>query len=66
MVGTIEVPERDQLDMGKLTAWFEANVEGFEGPIRVHEVREDVVILDFNNPLAGKTLTFDIRIVSLD
>lgn len=40
--------------------------EGFEGPIRVHEVKEEVVVLDFNNPLAGKTLTFDIRIVSLE
>ena len=40
--------------------------EGYDGPIRVHEVREDVVVLDFNNPLAGKTLTFDIRIVSVD
>ncbi|MDH3419913.1 MAG: FKBP-type peptidyl-prolyl cis-trans isomerase [Gammaproteobacteria bacterium] len=39
--------------------------EGYQGPIRVHEVKEDIVILDFNNPLAGKTLTFDIRIVSL-
>ena len=33
MVGTIEVPEADQLDLEKLTAWFEANVEGYEGPI---------------------------------
>jgi len=33
MVGTIEVPERDQLDLDRLTAWFEANVEDFEGPI---------------------------------
>ncbi|TNE29324.1 MAG: phosphotransferase family protein [Alphaproteobacteria bacterium] len=33
MVGTIEVPERDQLDLDRLTAWFEANVEGFAGPI---------------------------------
>ena len=40
--------------------------EGFEGPIRVHEVKEEVVVLDFNNPLAGKTLTFDIRIISVD
>jgi len=39
--------------------------EGYDGPIRVHEVREETVLLDFNNPLAGKTLTFDIRIVSL-
>ena len=33
MTGTIEVPDRDRLDMGKLTAWFEDHVEGFAGPI---------------------------------
>lgn len=33
MVGTIDVPEADKLDLEALTTWFEANVEGFEGPI---------------------------------
>ena len=33
MVGTIEVPERDRLDLDALTAWFETNVPDFEGPI---------------------------------
>lgn len=33
MVGTIPVPEADRLDLDALTRWFEANVEGFEGPI---------------------------------
>ncbi|WP_133365905.1 phosphotransferase family protein [Qipengyuania sediminis] len=33
MVGTVEVPERDRLDLDKLTGWFEANVQGFAGPI---------------------------------
>ncbi|MEL6738248.1 MAG: phosphotransferase family protein, partial [Pseudomonadota bacterium] len=33
MVGTVEVEERDKLDLDRLTAWFEANVEGFAGPI---------------------------------
>ncbi|MEL7445189.1 MAG: phosphotransferase, partial [Pseudomonadota bacterium] len=33
MVGTVEVPDADKLDLHKLTAWFEENVEGFEGPI---------------------------------
>lgn len=33
MVGTIEVPQADRLDLSALTAWFEANVEGFQGPI---------------------------------
>ena len=33
MVGTIEVPEADKLDLDALTSWFEANVEGYDGPI---------------------------------
>ena len=33
MVGTIDVPEADKLDEAALTAWFEANVDDFEGPI---------------------------------
>lgn len=33
MVGTIEVPARDQIDLDRLTQWFAANVEGFAGPI---------------------------------
>lgn len=33
MVGTIEVPEADKLDLNTLTSWFETHVEGFEGPI---------------------------------
>jgi len=31
-------------------------------PIRVHEVKEKTVIVDFNHPLAGKTLNFDVKI----
>ncbi|MEW4447338.1 phosphotransferase family protein [Qipengyuania sp. JC766] len=34
MVGTVDVPEADTLDLDRLTAWFAANVEGFEGTIR--------------------------------
>ncbi len=34
-------------------------------PIRVHEVRDDVAVLDFNHPMAGQTLTFDVKIVSI-
>ncbi|WP_375291846.1 phosphotransferase family protein [Qipengyuania sp.] len=33
MIGTTEVTQENALDLEKLTAWFEANVEGFEGPI---------------------------------
>ncbi len=42
------------------------SAQGYDGPIRVHEVKDDVVVLDFNHPLAGKALTFDIRVVSIE
>jgi aminoglycoside phosphotransferase (APT) family kinase protein len=35
MVGTVAVPEKDQIDEAKLTGWMEANVEGFSGPMTI-------------------------------
>lgn len=32
----------------------------------VSEVREESVVLDFNHPLAGKTLQFDVTVVSVE
>ena len=42
------------------------SVPGRPGNIRVHEVRDSTVVLDFNHPLAGHDLTFDIRIMSVE
>ena len=42
------------------------SAQGFDGPIRVAEVRPDVVVLDFNHPLAGKALTFDVLVLSIN
>ena len=33
--------------------------------IRVDALKEDKVVLDFNHPLAGKTLTFDVKILNI-
>ena len=33
---------------------------------RISEVRKDTVLLDFNHPLAGKTLTFNVKIVTIE
>ena len=34
-------------------------------PVRVHEIKENTVIMDFNHPLAGKTLSFDVKITDV-
>lgn len=34
-------------------------------PVRVHEVKENTVVMDFNHPLAGKTLSFDVKITDI-
>jgi FKBP-type peptidyl-prolyl cis-trans isomerase SlpA len=38
------------------------------GPVNVvvREVKEDVVVLDMNHPLAGKKLIFDLEVVSVN
>lgn len=34
--------------------------------VRVKEIKDKSVVLDLNHPLAGKTLVFDVRILSVD
>jgi FKBP-type peptidyl-prolyl cis-trans isomerase 2 len=38
------------------------SADGRVMPIRVHEVKDKTVVVDFNHPLAGKTLHFDVKI----
>jgi len=40
---------------------------GPQGPFvaKIHEIEEDSVVLDFNHPLAGKDLNFEIEVVSV-
>ncbi len=34
-------------------------------PIRVHEVNDQKIVLDFNHPLAGQALRFDVKVVEV-
>jgi len=60
-----EVP-LEQLPEGARTVGAMLQAPGFPGPIRVAEVTETVAVLDFNHPLAGKDLTFDIEIITVE
>jgi FKBP-type peptidyl-prolyl cis-trans isomerase 2 len=39
--------------------------QGERRPVKVAEVRESTVVLDLNHPLAGQSLHFDVRVISV-
>lgn len=58
-----EIPGSENLEPGMVV-----EVEDEDGYIYmgiVQEITEDSVVVDFNPPLAGKTLTFDVEVLSL-
>jgi len=34
-------------------------------PMRVHEIKENTVVMDMNHPMAGKTLDFNVKVVDV-
>ncbi|MCX8071740.1 MAG: FKBP-type peptidyl-prolyl cis-trans isomerase [Candidatus Binatia bacterium] len=41
------------------------DANGRERHVRVHEVHDETIVIDANHPLAGKTLIFDVRVLSV-
>jgi FKBP-type peptidyl-prolyl cis-trans isomerase 2 len=39
--------------------------DGRQIPVRIVEVKKDVVVVNLNHPLAGKTLNFDVEVVDV-
>lgn len=39
---------------------------GQQRPVRVHEVKEEQIVLDLNHPLAGQALSFDVKILAIE
>ncbi|MCF7908617.1 MAG: peptidylprolyl isomerase [Candidatus Omnitrophica bacterium] len=35
-------------------------------PVKISDVKEDLVVLDLNHPLAGKQLNFEVKIISVE
>lgn len=42
------------------------DAQGNQQRLRVHEVRDEEIVLDLNHPLAGESLVFDVKVVSID
>jgi FKBP-type peptidyl-prolyl cis-trans isomerase SlyD len=57
-----QIPE-DSLKVG--TVLQGQNPDGRVLIARVVEIKEDTVLLDYNHPLAGKTLYFDVKILDV-
>jgi FKBP-type peptidyl-prolyl cis-trans isomerase 2 len=60
-----EVPI-DQVPEGVREVGAMFAVRGNRGTVRVAEINEETAVLDYNTPLAGKTLTYDIAIVAIE
>jgi FKBP-type peptidyl-prolyl cis-trans isomerase SlyD len=44
---------------------FAQGKNGKRLPVKIKEVRKDSVVIDFNHPLAGKTLHFDVQVMGI-
>ena len=40
--------------------------DGSRRPVRLIEIQGETAVVDFNHPLAGQALTFDVKIIAID
>ena len=59
---------KDKLPPEALKVGTMLMAQGSQGqgvPVRVHEIKDTTVIMDFNHPMAGKTLSFDVKVAEI-
>jgi FKBP-type peptidyl-prolyl cis-trans isomerase SlyD len=57
-----QVPEDARVVGAQLVAQSQS---GERRPVRVHAIEGDQIVMDLNHPLAGETLNFDVKILSV-
>jgi FKBP-type peptidyl-prolyl cis-trans isomerase SlyD len=60
--------KKDQIPQDSLKVGAVLQGQNPDGQViiaRVVEIKEDTVLLDYNHPLAGKTLFFDVKILDV-
>ncbi len=58
-----DFPSDMDLEIGLMVSFADANKAELPGVIK--SIEEDVVIVDFNHPLAGQTLQFEVEILDV-
>lgn len=57
------IPNAKDIEIGKL--FYFVTAEGLRFPAKVTEINEGIARIDFNHPLAGKDLTFKLKLIDL-
>ena len=62
-----EVPKDQMPEGAEIKVGMQLMAQGPQGaiPVVVSEVKESTIVVDFNHPLAGKDLTFDVEVVDI-
>ena len=60
----LELIPEDGRQVGEMLVGLDPDGQPFQ--VRVAEVREDVVVLDFNHPLAGQALNYAVRVLAVN
>jgi FKBP-type peptidyl-prolyl cis-trans isomerase SlyD len=71
--GLVDMEAFREVEKGQIPAealHVGAQLQGREGDgevvhARIAEIKEDSVVLDFNHPLAGKTLCFEVKVLNI-
>ena len=58
-----ELPAETALEPGSVLTFTAPDGGSFSG--QLVEVRDDAVVLDFNHPLAGKPVTFEVHVIGI-
>jgi FKBP-type peptidyl-prolyl cis-trans isomerase SlyD len=62
---TVRKDQFDDPDKVAVGTCFEIQTEGGSRPVTIHKIEGDVVTIDANHPLAGKTLSFSVTVVDV-
>ncbi len=58
-----DIPNVEELEVGMVVEVEDE--DGYAYMAQVREIGEKIVTLDFNPPLAGKTLTYDVEVIAI-